>query len=95
MPDVHREMKLHGMAKAMRQWLEQPKDKDPAPTDLLGLRVDTEQMHRDNRKLQLRLKNAKLRQPACVEDIDYIRKAESWTGGKKTAKWPPPASSSR
>jgi DNA replication protein DnaC len=28
-------------------------------------------MHRDNRKLQQRLKNAKLRQQACVEDIDY------------------------
>ncbi len=27
--------------------------------------------HRDNRKLQLRLKNAKLRQQACLEDVDY------------------------
>ncbi|WP_163988678.1 IS21-like element helper ATPase IstB [Pyxidicoccus caerfyrddinensis] len=65
------EMKLHGMAKAMKQWLEQPKGKDLTPEDVLGLLVDAEQMHRDNRKLQQRLKNAKLRQQACVEDIDY------------------------
>jgi len=25
------EMKLHGMAKAMRQWMDQPKDKELAP----------------------------------------------------------------
>ena len=65
------EMKLHGMAKAMRRWLEQPKDKELTPADLLGLLVDAEQQHRDDRKLQQRLKNAKLRQQACVEDIDY------------------------
>ena len=64
-------LKLHGMAKAMRQWLEQPKDNNLAPADLLGLLVDAEEVHRDNRKLQLRLKSAKLRQQACIEDIDY------------------------
>lgn len=36
------EMKLHGMAKAMRQWLEQPKDKELTPADLLGPLVDAE-----------------------------------------------------
>jgi len=62
---------LHGMAKALKQWLEQPRDKSLTPEDLVGLLVDAEQVHRDNRKLQQRLKNAKLRQQACVEDIDY------------------------
>ena len=59
------------MAKALKQWLEQPRDKSLTPEDLVGLLVDAEQVHRDNRKLQQRLKNAKLRQQACVEDIDY------------------------
>jgi DNA replication protein DnaC len=64
-------MKLHGMAKAFRQWLDQPKDKDLAPADLIGLLADAEWLYRENRKLELRLKNAKLRQPASIEDIDY------------------------
>jgi len=64
-------MRLHGMAKALRQWLEQPKEKDLAPADLVGLLADAEWLYRDNRKLDIRLRNAKLKQPACVEDIDY------------------------
>jgi DNA replication protein DnaC len=64
-------MRLHGMAKALRQWLEQPKGKDIAPADLVGLLADTEWLYRENRKLELRLRNAKLKQAACVEDIDY------------------------
>jgi DNA replication protein DnaC len=65
------EMRLHGMAKALRQWLEQPKEKSLAPADLVGLLVDAEWLYRENRKLELRLKSAKLKQPACIEDIDY------------------------
>jgi DNA replication protein DnaC len=64
-------MKLNGMAKALRRWLEQPQDKELAPADLLGLLVDAEHLHRDNRQLQQRLKNARLKQQACIEDIDY------------------------
>jgi DNA replication protein DnaC len=64
-------MKLHGMAKAMRQWLDQPKDKELAPADLVGLLVDAEWLYRENRKLASRLRNAKLKQAACIEDIDY------------------------
>lgn len=65
------QMKLHGMARAMRQWIDQPKHADVAPADLVGLLVDAEWLYRENRKLELRLKNAKLKQPACIEDIDY------------------------
>jgi DNA replication protein DnaC len=64
-------MRLHGMAKALRQWLEQPKGKDISPADLVGLLADAEWLYRENRKLELRLRNAKLKQSACVEDIDY------------------------
>ena len=64
-------MKLHGMAKALKQWLDQPKQKDVAPADLVGLLSDAEWVHRENRKLDRRLKVAKFKQPACIEDIDY------------------------
>lgn len=64
-------MKLFGMAKHLRQWKESPKEKALAPADLVGLLVDGEWVYRENRRLELRLQNAKLKQSACVEDIDY------------------------
>ena len=65
------EMRLHGMAAALRQWMEGPKDSELAPADLVGLLADAEWVHRENAKLKSRLRNAKLKQPACIEDIDY------------------------
>src|SRR2546428_2629919 len=64
-------MKLFGMADALRQWIEKPKDKDLAPADLLGLLADAEWIRRENNRLTVRLRNARFRQQACVEDIDY------------------------
>jgi DNA replication protein DnaC len=65
-------LKLGGMAKYLRQWLEQPPREQPlTPAELVGLLVDAEWVHRENRQLDVRLKNAKLKQQACVEDIDY------------------------
>lgn len=66
-------MRLHGMVKAMRQWLDQPKDRNLSPADLVGLLVDAEWLYRENRSLELRLKNAKLKLQACIEDIDYAQ----------------------
>jgi hypothetical protein len=37
----------------------------------LGLLVDRELTERENRRLTTRLRQAKLRQTACIEDIDY------------------------
>ena len=64
-------MRLHKMAAALREWLAKPKDKDLAPADLIGLLADAEWVYRENAKLKSRLKKAKLKQPACIEDIDY------------------------
>lgn len=64
-------MKLLGMARYLESWLEAPPRQELSTEELLGLLVDAEWMQRENRKLTLRLKNAKLRQPACIEDIDY------------------------
>jgi len=64
-------MKLKGMAEALRRWMEQPKEKEMAPLDLVGLVADAEWRHREQRKLSSRLRKARFRQEACVEDIDY------------------------
>ena len=40
----------------------------------LGLMVDREMTERENRRLATRLRKAKLRIPACVEDIDFRHK---------------------
>lgn len=44
-------MKLFGMAKYLRQWMELPKEKALTPAELLGLLVDAEWVHRENRRL--------------------------------------------
>jgi hypothetical protein len=48
-------MKLFGMAKYLREWLELPKDKALTPLELLGLLADAEWVYRENRRLELRL----------------------------------------
>jgi len=65
------EMKLYGMSRALRQWMDGTQEKDVAPADLVGLLADAEWVFRENRKLTARLRKAKFRQQACVEDIDY------------------------
>jgi DNA replication protein DnaC len=64
-------MKLNGMAEALRRWMEQTKEKAMTPLDLAGLLVDAEWSDREQRKLTGRLRTARFRQDACVEDIDY------------------------
>ncbi len=64
-------MKLKGMAEALRHFMDQPKEKEISALDLVGLLADTEWRRREERKLTGRLRNARFRQEACVEDIDY------------------------
>jgi DNA replication protein DnaC len=64
-------MRLHGMAKSLRQWAESPRDVELRPEDLIGLLADAEWVHRENNKLTSRLRKAKFKQQACVEDIIY------------------------
>jgi DNA replication protein DnaC len=66
-----RALKLTGMADALEQQLAQPNTHDLAFEERLGLLVEREILHRDNRRLARLLKTAKLRLNACVEDIDY------------------------
>jgi len=64
-------MKLFGMAKAVREWADNPKHADVTPQDFIGLLADAEWVSRENRKLQLRLAAARFKLQACVEDIDF------------------------
>jgi DNA replication protein DnaC len=64
-------MKLTGMATAL---IEQANTADIEALDFearLGLLVDREMTYRDSRRLTSRLRRAKLRHNACVEDINF------------------------
>jgi DNA replication protein DnaC len=64
-------MKLKGMTEELRLWMERPKEKEMTPLDLVGLLADAEWRQREQKKLTARLRTARFRQEACVEDIDY------------------------
>lgn len=66
-----RAMKLDGMAQALQEQLELGNTRDLSFEERLGLLVDRELSSRDNRSLERRLKNAKLKQQATLEDLDY------------------------
>jgi DNA replication protein DnaC len=63
---------LHAMAAGLAEQLSAPGTYDElAFADRLGLLVDKEVDARDSRRLAARLKAAKLRYPAALEDIDF------------------------
>lgn len=75
--DKLRALRLEAMAAA---WTEQQKHTDTAALgfdERLGLLIDAEWMHRENKRLGRLLKDAKLRlSNACVEDIDFSARRE-------------------
>ncbi|MBO9484463.1 IS21-like element helper ATPase IstB [Salinisphaera sp. G21_0] len=64
-------LKLSGMYEALNEQLNSPDIEQMSFDERLGLMVDREVTVRDNRRLKTRLKNARLRQHACMEDIDF------------------------
>jgi DNA replication protein DnaC len=66
-----RTLKLHGMAEGLDEQLRQPATYDLPFEERLGLLVDREASWRDTRRLERVLRAAKLRQQACLEDLDY------------------------
>jgi DNA replication protein DnaC len=69
--DQLQQLKLSGMLAALEQQLSMS-DRDQLSFDeRLGLLLEHEMTVRANRRLQYRLQKAKLRQAACIEDIDY------------------------
>lgn len=65
-----RALKLTGMADALQEQLTNPLP-DLDFESRLGILIDREWLLRENRRLKKRLQQAKLKQPACLEDIDY------------------------
>jgi DNA replication protein DnaC len=64
-------MRLHGMAQALRELAANEESRELSFEDRLALLVDRQFTWRQNEALQARLRRAKLRNNACVEDIDY------------------------
>ena len=64
-------MKLYGMASSFQEYLDTIDDTALSFEERLGLMVDREWIEREQRRLTRRLQRAKLREQACVEDIDY------------------------
>ena len=66
-------LKLTGMVKALTEQLQMSEVDSLGFEERLGLLVDREATERENRKLATRLKKAKLRQSASIEDLDFRR----------------------
>ena len=62
---------LYGMAKAFADLADAGQAKDLAHADWLALLLDREGSWRRDKRLTARLRAAKLRQQASVEDVDY------------------------
>jgi DNA replication protein DnaC len=65
------EMKLHGIARAFNEYLNLPEKDALTFEERFGLMVDREWTERKERQLKYRLGRSKLREEACVEDIDF------------------------
>ncbi len=64
-------LRLHGMLKALAEQLKTPDIDRLSFEERLGLLVDRELTERDDKRLSSRLRQARLKHNACLEDIDY------------------------
>lgn len=69
--DQLQQLKCEGMLAALKQQLQQPDINSLSFEERLSLLLEQECLLRENRKLQTRLRQAKLKSQACVQDIDY------------------------
>lgn len=65
------ELRLFTMAKIVKEQQEQPEIENLRFEERLGLLLDIEVTARDTKRLEARLRKAKLKHAACMEDIDY------------------------
>ena len=65
------QLKFTGMLAALKEQQSQKDINQLSFEERLGLLVDREITERDNKRLSTRLRQAKLRHTACMEDIDY------------------------
>lgn len=64
-------LRLPALAEALQRQLGNPEFAELSFEDRLGLLVDAEWTHREQRKLRRRLRHANLRRQASLEDIDW------------------------
>jgi hypothetical protein len=64
-------MKLYGMADAFRSQLETTETHPLSFEERFALLVDQQWLWKENRSLERRLKSARLKQHAVIEDVDY------------------------
>jgi DNA replication protein DnaC len=69
--DQLRHLQLHGMLKALAEQERRPDIESLSFLERLALLVDREVTERDNRRLATRLRFAKLKQAASLEDLDF------------------------
>ena len=72
--EMMREMKLRGMVKGAQEQENSKGHEGMSFEERLGHLIDYEHLDRENRKLSTRLRQAKFRQQACVEDINFKHK---------------------
>jgi len=69
--DKLQQLRLTGMVQGLLDQQRLPDIQELGFDERLGLLVDRELTAREDRRLQTRLRKAKLRHRACIEDIDY------------------------
>ena len=65
------DLKLYAIAGSFKEYLEQTEKDELTFEERLGIMVDREWTERQERKLKYRLSRSRLRETACVEDINY------------------------
>ena len=71
--DLLHELGLHGMAKGFKQIEANPEAASLTHAEWLALLLDHEVTLRRQKRFEARSKQARLRQTACPEDVDYRR----------------------
>jgi DNA replication protein DnaC len=69
--DKLKELRLNAMALTLEEQMQMPDLESLSFEERLGLMVDRESTDRENRRLKTRLRKARLKQNACIEDIDF------------------------
>ena len=66
-----RELRCHGMIEALQEQMQQSDIYQLSFDERFSLLIERECITRENRKLTCRLRQARLKANACIEDIDY------------------------
>jgi DNA replication protein DnaC len=83
-------LKLHGFAQALQEQLSKPDSVSLGFEERLATLVDAQWLWRENRAVATRLRKARLKQPASMEDINYRHHRQldrSLLRGLATCEW--------